>query len=109
MGNSLFMFVDREASVGEPALQERRKAEQGDKRILGNVVQCDGARATISAFADDDDGTVTGIWTVGTAMGLINDIPTVGELVSRIVDEAEEIISGRLGDMLEVPAEENVA
>ena len=37
-----------------------------------------------------DEGDVdAGIWTVGTAMGLINDIPTVGELVSRIVTEAE--------------------
>ena len=50
-----------------------------------------------------------GIWSVGTSMGLINDIPTVGELVSRLVDEAEELITGRLGDMLEPPAEENVA
>src|SRR5215211_564485 len=54
-----------------------------------------------------------GIWSVGTAMGLINDIPTVGELVSRIVDEAEELITGRLADMVEPsqkgPAEENVA
>jgi nitronate monooxygenase len=33
-------------------------------------------------------------------MGLINDIPTVGDLVSRIVSEAEEIISGRLAGML---------
>jgi NAD(P)H-dependent flavin oxidoreductase YrpB (nitropropane dioxygenase family) len=57
-----------------------------------------------------DNGDVdAGIWTVGTAMGLINDIPTVGELVSRIVDDAEELIAGRLGDMLEAPAEENVA
>ena len=50
-----------------------------------------------------------GIWSVGTAMGLINDIPTVGELVSRIVEEAEEIIGGRLADMVEPEAEENVA
>ena len=41
-----------------------------------------------------------GIWSVGTAMGLINDIPTVGELVSRIVEEAEELITGRLADMV---------
>src|ERR1700694_1392747 len=40
-----------------------------------------------------------GIWTVGTAMGLINDIPTVAELVSRIVDEAQDLIGGRLGGM----------
>ena len=50
-----------------------------------------------------------GIWSVGTAMGLINDIPTVGELVSRIVEEAEELITGRLADMVEPEAEENVA
>lgn len=31
-----------------------------------------------------------GIWSVGTAMGLIDDIPGVGEVVVRIVDEAEE-------------------
>jgi NADH:quinone reductase (non-electrogenic) len=29
------------------------------------------------------------VWTVGTAMGLIHEIPTVVELVRRIVDEAE--------------------
>ena len=50
-----------------------------------------------------------GIWSVGTAMGLINDIPTVGELVSRIVEEAEDLITGRLADMIEPDAEENVA
>lgn len=38
-----------------------------------------------------------GIWWVGTAMGLIDDIPNVDELVSRIVSEAEEIITLRLG------------
>ncbi len=48
-----------------------------------------------------DDGDLdAGIWTVGTVMGLINDIPTCGELVSRIVSEAEEIITGRLAGMV---------
>jgi NAD(P)H-dependent flavin oxidoreductase YrpB (nitropropane dioxygenase family) len=50
-----------------------------------------------------------GIWSVGAAMGLINDIPTVGDLVSRIVEEAEELITCRLADMVEPEAEENVA
>ena len=50
-----------------------------------------------------------GIWSVGTAMGLINDIPPVSELVSRIVEEAEELITGRLSDMVAPDAEENVA
>ena len=48
-----------------------------------------------------DEGDVdAGIWTVGTVMGLIDDIPTCGELVSRIVSEAEELITGRLGGMV---------
>ncbi|MGX5844037.1 ATP-binding protein [Mesorhizobium sp. ArgA1] len=64
------MFVEREASVGEPTSQERRRAEQNDKRILGNVVQCDGARATISAYADDLEGAVTGLWTVGKMISI---------------------------------------
>ena len=41
-------------------------------------------------------------------MGLIDDIPTVGELVLRIVEEAEEIIADRLADMIEPEAEEKV-
>jgi NADH:quinone reductase (non-electrogenic) len=41
-----------------------------------------------------------GIWSAGTCMGLIQDIPTCQELVSRIVAEAEEIIRGKLGRMM---------
>jgi nitronate monooxygenase len=41
-----------------------------------------------------------GIWSAGQVQGLINDIPTCAELVHRIVREAEEIISDRLGGML---------
>lgn len=41
-----------------------------------------------------------GVWSVGLVQGLINDVPTVADLVNRIVSEAEEIISGRLAAML---------
>lgn len=37
-----------------------------------------------------------GIWSAGQIMGLIHDIPTVRELVERIVRDAEGIIRGRL-------------
>ncbi|MFI8193823.1 NAD(P)H-dependent flavin oxidoreductase [Streptomyces sp. NPDC085946] len=37
-----------------------------------------------------------GIWSAGLAQGLIDDIPTVGDVVRRIVAEAEELITGRL-------------
>ena len=73
------MYVEREASVGEPTSQERRNAEQNDRRILGNVVQCDGARATIAAYADDIDGSVTGLWTVGKMISInLGTTRTVG-------------------------------
>jgi len=37
-----------------------------------------------------------GVWSAGTCMGLIQDIPSCKELVERIVNEAEEMIRGRL-------------
>ena len=40
-----------------------------------------------------------GIWSAGTSMGLVDDIPSCRELVERIVAEAEAIIRGRLSGM----------
>ncbi|WP_276614744.1 nitronate monooxygenase family protein [Gordonia sp. ABSL49_1] len=42
-----------------------------------------------------------GIWSAGTCQGLIHDIPTAGELVERIITEAENLITDRLGGMLD--------
>ena len=43
--------------------------------------------------------TEHGLWSGGLVMGLINDVPTVAELIDRIMREAEEIIQARLGAM----------
>jgi nitronate monooxygenase len=40
-----------------------------------------------------------GIWSAGTSMGLVNDIPSCKDLVERIVSEAEAIIKARLAEM----------
>jgi NADH:quinone reductase (non-electrogenic) len=45
----------------------------------------------------DVDG---GIWSAGMAQGLIHDIPTVAELISTIMGEAEEIVNKRLKGMM---------
>jgi nitronate monooxygenase len=47
-----------------------------------------------------------GAWSCGMVAGLIHDIPTVQELMDRIMKEAEDIISGTLAGMLagKVPA-----
>lgn len=44
--------------------------------------------------------TESGIWSAGQVQALINDVPTVDELVQRIVTEAQEII-GRLDLLVE--------
>ncbi|MFL6621779.1 MAG: NAD(P)H-dependent flavin oxidoreductase [Sulfurifustis sp.] len=41
-----------------------------------------------------------GPWSCGMVAGLIHDIPTVKELIDRIMREAEEIISKRLGGLV---------
>ncbi|GAB6097784.1 nitronate monooxygenase family protein [Desulfatiferula olefinivorans] len=41
-----------------------------------------------------------GVWSAGMVAGLIRDIPTVRDLVTRIVREAEDIIANRLKNMI---------
>jgi NAD(P)H-dependent flavin oxidoreductase YrpB (nitropropane dioxygenase family) len=45
-----------------------------------------------------------GIWWAGMVQGLIHDVPTVGELVERTMDEARGLIRERLGGSLATPA-----
>jgi uncharacterized protein len=64
------MFVDRAEARGEYTSQERREEAQPDARVLGHVVHCDGARATIAAFADTGEGTLGGLWAVGRMISI---------------------------------------
>lgn len=60
-----------------------------------------GKRGRKAEAEGDSDG---GIWTAGPVVGLIDDLPTVRELVERMVLEAEEVIRGRLhGILLSTP------
>jgi len=45
-----------------------------------------------------------GVWTAGQVQGLIDDVPTVAELVARIVREAEAIVAGRLAGIVSAAA-----
>lgn len=74
-------------------LESREGATFDDIRHLAA-----GVRGREQVLRDGDvDG---GVWFASMAQGLIHDIPTVAELVSRIVAEAEEIIADRLEGML---------
>jgi NAD(P)H-dependent flavin oxidoreductase YrpB (nitropropane dioxygenase family) len=50
--------------------------------------------------AMDEGDTDGGIWSAGMIQGLIHDIPSVEELIDRIVADAEAIIKGRLESMI---------
>ena len=43
--------------------------------------------------------TDRGVWSAGMIQGLIHDVPTVSELVERIVEEADSIITERLAEI----------
>ena len=50
-----------------------------------------------------EDGDLDkGIWSAGMIVGLIDDILSCEELITRIVEEAEEIIGHRLAEMVSV-------
>ncbi|MBD2858899.1 nitronate monooxygenase [Spongiibacter sp. KMU-158] len=53
-------------------------------------------RERVLVAGDTDDG----VWTAGLVMGLIDDIPSCEELLSRMVRDAEEIMGKRLASML---------
>ncbi|MNG37085.1 Nitronate monooxygenase [compost metagenome] len=41
------------------------------------------------------------MWTAGQVLGLIRDIPSCDELLTRMVNEASDLIRKRLPDMLD--------
>ena len=56
-----------------------------------------GTRGRDALSAGDTNG---GIWSAGMVQGLIEDVPTVKELLDRIMADAEAIIEGRLAAMI---------
>lgn len=86
-------------------------ARVADNEISRKVVEIEKAGGTFEDVKDlvagargrrvfEEGDLDAGIWSAGQVQGLIDDIPTCAELVSRMVSEAEAIIKSRLGDML---------
>jgi nitronate monooxygenase len=75
--------------------QQIRAIEQEPGSTFADIADlASGARAREAVYAEGDpDG---GVWTVGQAQGLVHDIPTCGQLVSRIIDQARDLIANRL-------------
>ena len=82
------------AAVGRILEIERAKGDA--LRIEDIIEQVAGVYPRIMLEGDMDAGA----WSCGMVAGLIRDVPTVKELIDRIMGEAEQLISGRLARMI---------
>ncbi len=79
---------------------EIERAKGADLKIEDIHDQVAGVYPRIMLEGDMDAGA----WSCGMVAGLIHDIPSVKELIDRIISEAEEIISRRLAGFLSAGA-----
>jgi NAD(P)H-dependent flavin oxidoreductase YrpB (nitropropane dioxygenase family) len=111
----------KEAIVAASELDTRliMRALRNTERVLKNaaveklvgIEREKGASLTVADIHDQVGGVYprimingemdAGAWSCGMVVGLIHDIPTVAELIDRIMREAEELIRHRLADLLD--------
>jgi NADH:quinone reductase (non-electrogenic) len=76
----------------------RTEKEKGDALKFEDIIdQVAGVYPRVMLEGEMDAGA----WSCGMVVGLINDIPTVQELIDRIMEEAEQLITRRLAGFLE--------
>jgi nitronate monooxygenase len=86
------------AGVERLLATERAK---GDSLVIGDIInEVAGVYPKVMVDGDMDAGA----WSCGMVAGLINDIPTVKELIDRIMADAESIIRQRLTGFLNASA-----
>ena len=69
------------------------------ERDLGDKIQIQDIMDEVAGVYPKvmQEGTMeAGAWSCGMVAGLINDIPSCEELINKIMDDAMEIINGRL-------------
>lgn len=95
----IFRTMRNTARVMKNAVSEQVVAieKRGDATFADVQDLVAGKRGVAAMEAGDTDG---GIWSAGMVQGLIDDVPSVKQLIDRIVAEAEEIIETRLADMV---------
>jgi nitronate monooxygenase len=76
----------------------RTEKDKGDALKFEDIIdQVAGVYPRVMLEGEMDAGA----WSCGMVVGLINDIPTVQELIDRIMNEAEQLIARRLAGFLE--------
>jgi nitronate monooxygenase len=95
------MFVMRslrntERVLRNPAAEKVLELEQAGAGIAELAPLVSGQNGLKMAIEGDLE---CGLWSAGQCVGLIHDVPTIGELIDRIMSEAKEIVEGRIGGM----------
>ena len=88
------------ANAGVERLLEKERALGSNIKFEDIMPEVAGVYPKIMQQGDMD----VGAWSCGMVVGLINDVPTVAELINRIIAEAEQLISGRLSGTIAKPA-----
>jgi NAD(P)H-dependent flavin oxidoreductase YrpB (nitropropane dioxygenase family) len=92
--NLIFRTYRNTARVAKNAISDRVIAIEAEGRPFPEVADMvKGAKGREGLESGNVDH---GIWTAGMVQGIINDIPTVRQLIERIVGEAVELIGDRL-------------
>jgi NAD(P)H-dependent flavin oxidoreductase YrpB (nitropropane dioxygenase family) len=90
----IFRTYRNSARVARNAISQQVLANEAAGKPFEEIAHLvKGARGREGLVSGDLDH---GVWTAGLIQALIHDIPTAGELIDRIIREAEEIITGRL-------------
>lgn len=97
----IFRQLRNTARVADNAVSREVVARLNDGAAFEDIRDLVAGRRGVGVY--DTGDLDAGIWSAGMVQGLINDIPTCDDLVTRIVEEAAGIIRDRLSGAL-VPA-----
>ena len=75
---------------------EIEREHPGDFSKIAHLVRGENYREVFHETGELDEG----VWSAGTCMGLIEDIPTCDELTKRIINEAEDILRNKMSSIL---------
>lgn len=94
----IFRTYKNSARVARNAISQQVIAAEKEGRPFQDVAELVKGVRGLEAYQTGD--LDHGIWSAGPVQGLIGDIPSVKDLLDRIIDDAESIIKARLGSML---------
>ncbi len=95
--NLIFRSLSNTARVAKNSVSDEVVRRLADGAAFEQVRELVAGRRGAQVYESGDPEH--GIWWAGQAQGLIGDIPAAGELVTRIVAEAEQLIGGRLAQI----------